>query len=276
MKIAVTGASGQLGSSIVKELLKDLDVSQVVALARTPEKAEHLGVEVRKGDYKQKADFDQALKDIDTLLLLSANGNPMDRIPDHRNVIEAAKGAGVKKIVYTSVSGNFGAVVKSNHQTETDIKASGLEWAIGRNGIYIEPDIEYMDTYKKEGKIANCAGDGKCGYTTREELAVAYKHMLIQEKHNGQLYQLTGEAITQTQLADYLNLAFGTNLHYESMSVEAYRNDRVSELGEFLGGVIAAIYESIRKGDFDVKSDFEKAVGRPHITWEAYFSKLEL
>ena len=274
MKIAVTGASGQLGASIVKELLTELNSDQVIAFARTPEKAKQLGVEVRNGDYNVKSHFEEGLKDIDAVLLLSASGNPMDRIPQHRNVIEAAKASGVKKIVYTSVSGNFGKVVESNHQTEADVRESGLDWAIGRNGIYIEPDVEYIETYKKEGKIANCAGEGKCGYTTRGELAVAYKQMLLEEKHNGNLYQLTGEAITQAQLAEYMNQAFGTNLIYEPMSVEAYKAERTEALGEFMGGIIAAIYGSIRNGDFDVKSNYEAAAGRPHITWDDYFRTL--
>ena len=114
MKIAVCAASGQLGSAIIRALKKEVDPNQIVALARTPEKAAHHGVEVRKGDYTLKADFDVALKDIDAVLLLSANGEPMGRIPQHRNVINAAKEAGVKKIVYTSVGGDFGPVVKSN------------------------------------------------------------------------------------------------------------------------------------------------------------------
>lgn len=274
MKIAVCAASGQLGSAIVKNLIEKVDASQVVALARTPEKAQHLGVEVRKGDYTQKADFDAALKDIDAVLLLSANGEPMARIPQHRNVIEAAKEAGVKKIVYTSIGGNFGPVVKSNRQTEEDIKASGLDYVIGRNGIYIEPDLEYIETYKREGKISNSAGDGKCGYTTRGELAAAYANMLVGDQHHGKTYSLAGEPISQTQLAEYLNLAFGTNLVYEAMSVEEYEQERKAELGEFLGGVIAAIYASIRRGDFDKASDFEVAAGRPHVGWDEYFGGL--
>lgn len=274
MKIAVCAASGQLGSTIVKNLLQVHDASQIVALARTPEKVANLGVEVRKGDYTQKGDFDSALKDIDAVLLLSANGEPMARIPQHRNVIEAAKEAGIKKIVYTSVGGNFGPVVKSNHQTEEDIKTSGMQYVIGRNGIYIEPDVEYIDTYKREGKISNSAGEGKCGYTTRGELAAAYSKMLLDDAHNGKIYSLAGEPISQTQLAEYLNLAFGTNLVYEALSVEDYEKERKTELGDFLGGVIAAIYASIRRGDFDKPSDYEVAAGRPHVGWGEYFGGL--
>lgn len=100
---------------------------------------------------------------------------PDDRVQQHRNVIDAAKAGGVAKIVYTSIQGAeegtaFSPVVRSNRQTEADIRDSGLAWAFGRNGIYIEPDVEYLDSYRVRGEIANCAGDGKCGYTTRMAL----------------------------------------------------------------------------------------------------------
>jgi len=262
MKIAVCAASGQLGSAIVKNLLQEVDASQIVALARTPEKAANLGVEVRKGDYTQKGDFDSALKDIDAVLLLSANGEPMARIPQHRNVIEAAKEAGVKKIVYTSVGGNFGPVVKSNHQTEEDIKTSGMQYAIGRNGIYIEPDLEYIDTYVKEGRIENCAGQGKCTYTSREELGYAYAKILIEDKHNGNVYNLVGEPVTQSELAENINKVYGTDLIYNSVTVESYAAERKAALGDFLGTVIAGIYEGIKSGANNVPSDYEKATGR--------------
>ena len=135
---------------------------------------------------------------------------------------------------------------------------------IGRNGIYIEPDLEYIDTYQKEGEIRNCAGDGKCAYTSRAELGVAYAKMLLEEKHNGQIYNLVGEPITQAQLADYINQVYNTNLVYNPVSVKAYATERKAALGDFMGTIIAGIYEGIQSGANDVHSDYEEASGRPH------------
>ncbi|GER61007.1 NAD(P)-dependent oxidoreductase [Patiriisocius marinus] len=271
MKIAVTSASGKLGAIIVKQLIKEIGADHVLGIARTPEKAKHLGTEVRKGDYNNRQEFDDALMGVDTVVLLSGMDEPQKRVQQHRNVIEAAKANGVKKIVYTSIVGAekdnaFSAVVQSNRQTEIDVKNSGLEWSIGRNGIYIEPDLEYIDTYQKEGEIRNCAGEGKCAYTSRIELGVAYAKMAIVTTHNGETYNLVGEAITQTQLANYINEVYKTNLDYNSVSVENYATERKKELGDFIGTVIAGIYEGIRNGANDVASDFEKVVGRPHKT----------
>ncbi|WED28742.1 SDR family oxidoreductase [Vibrio sp. DW001] len=280
MKIAITAASGRLGSAIVEATVALTSKESVIALARTPEKAKHLGVEVRPGDYSNVEQLEQSLQNVDTLLLISGMDAPDKRIGQHRNVIEAAKKTGVKKIVYTSVQGAeentaFSPVIQSNRQTEQDVRECGLEWVIGRNGIYIEPDIEFIDSYKKSGGISNCAGEGKCGYTTRSELGYAYARMLIEEKHNGQTYNLNGEAISQAQLAGYMNQAFGTDLIFTSMSIDDYREERMGELGDFIGTVIAGIYQGILEGAADNPSNFEQAAGRPHIYWNDYFDGIK-
>ena len=279
MRVGVTAASGQLGSEIVRALVALGDGTEVVGLARTPNNAEHLGVEIRSGDYNEWAVLEQSLQGVDIVLLVSGMDAPETRIDQHRNVIEAAKSAGVTKIVYTSVQGAeeataFSPIIQSNRQTERDVRRSGLAWVIGRNGIYIEPDIEYIDAYKEAGGIANCAGDGRCGYTTRSELAYAYARMLTEDAHNQHTYNLHGEAITQYELANYLNRAFGTDLQYTPMSVAEYRADRVAELGEFMGTVIAGIYEGIHNGEADHSSHFTRAAGRDHVSWEEYFAGL--
>lgn len=280
MKIGVTAASGKLGCVIVKALIEQDPKSKIIALARTPERAIGLGVEVRAGDYNNPLQLEQSLVGIDSLLLISGIDAPEKRIEQHRNVINAAKKAGVKKLVYTSIQGAeentaFSPVIQSNRQTEKDIQSAGFEWVIGRNGIYIEPDVEYIENYKKRGGIYNCAGEGKCGYTTRAELAYAYARMLVQDKHKGEVYNLHGQAITQTELANYMNLAFGTSLTFKSMTVEAFKQDRIEALGVFFGTIVAGIYQGIREGKSNNPSQYLQAAGREHISWQDYFSQLK-
>lgn len=279
MTIAVTAVTGQLGSAIAEALIAMNTGETILGLARSPAKAKGLGIEIRPGDYDDAGQLRASLAGVDTLLLVSGMAAPEDRIGQHRNVINAAKAAGVKKIVYTSVQGAeqgtaFSPIIQSNRQTEADVRDSGLDWVIGRNGIYIEPDVEYIDSYRKAGEIANCAGDGRCGYTTRPELAFAYARMLTGTDHNGRTYNLHGGLLTQSELADYLNKAFGSELVYRPMSFEDFKADRIAELGEFIGTVIAGIYQGIREGASDRPSDFEAAAGRPHQSWDDYFSSI--
>ncbi len=280
MKVAVTAASGQLGASIVELLISEIGKTSIVGTARNPSKAEHLGITIMPGDYNNKADFDAALKGIDVLLIVSGMDAPDKRIIQHRNIINAARDAGVRKIVYTSIVGDegnssFDAIVQSNRQTERDIRESGLEWSIGRNGLYIEADVEYIETYKKDGKVTNCAEDGLCSYTTRSELAYAYVKMMLNDDRNGKTFNLAGEAISQDQLTAYLNEAFGSRLVYEAMSPEAYLSYQEKINGEFLGKVIAGIYDKIRNGEFHIQSNFKAAAGRKHLEWTDYFNSLQ-
>lgn len=273
MKIAVTTASGNLGSSIITYLKQEIGAKNIIGIARTPEKAQFLGVEIRKGDYNSREDFNIALKGVDAVLLVSGMDHPEKRIQQHRNVIDAAKQNGVKKIIYTSIIGAeegnaFSPIVASNRKTEEDIKNSGLEWAIGRNGLYIEPDLEYIENYKKEDGIINSANDGKCGYTSREELAYAYYKLLTDDSLIGKSYNLFNEPITQQQLAIAINKAFNIHLEYKSISVETFTKQRKAKLGEFIGTVVGGIYEGIRTGTFAGKSDYLEVAKRPHKTIE--------
>ena len=102
MKIGITGATGQLGRLVVSKLKTKISPDNIVALVRSVPKAADLGIEVREADYDKPETLDPALKGIDTLLLISAN-EVGKRIVQHRNIIAAAKKAGVKWIIYTSL-----------------------------------------------------------------------------------------------------------------------------------------------------------------------------
>lgn len=213
--VAITAVSAQLGGAIARNLIKSAGGEPIVGLARTPANAQDLGIETRPGDYGQPERLRTSLAGVDTFFLVSSMDAPDARVQQRRDVIEAPKAAGVQEIVYTSIQDAetgtaFSPVVHSNRQTEADLRASSLAYAIGRNGIYIEPDVDYIDSYKTRGEIANSADAGKCGYTTRPELAHAYACHLTKDTFNGQTFNLWGTPINQTELTDYLNDIFGT------------------------------------------------------------------
>ncbi len=269
MKIAITAASGNLGSAIISELKKSFPKENIRAIARSTDKVIHTDIEICEGDYSVKAHFSKALKDTDVMLLISSMAPPEERKQHYRNVIEAAVENGVKKIVYTSITGPetetaFSPIVQSNRYAEKLIKESNLNWVIGRNGLYIDPDLDYLETYTAEGEIKNCAGEGKCPYTSRKELAVAYVKLLTEEKHNGSIYNLVGEPVTQQQLVDEINKIYNLDLSYRQNDVDSFMNERREALGDLLGTIVGGIYEAIQKGEFDVASDYHKAAGRPH------------
>ena len=102
MKIAITGATGQLGQLVVNNLKEKASADNIIALVRSVQKAADLGVEAREADYNKPETLDSAMNGVETLLLISGS-EVGQRATQHQNLIDAAKKAGVKWIVYTSL-----------------------------------------------------------------------------------------------------------------------------------------------------------------------------
>ncbi|STR66025.1 NADPH:quinone oxidoreductase 2 [Klebsiella michiganensis] len=141
--IAITGATGQLGQHVLENLLTTVPAGQVVAIVRNPAKAESLsqkGVVVRQADYSDEAALTAALQGVDKLLLISSS-EVGQRAVQHRNVINAAKAAGVKFIAYTSLlhadTSPLG-LADEHIATEKMLADSGIAYALLRNGWYTE------------------------------------------------------------------------------------------------------------------------------------------
>ena len=138
--IAVTGATGHLGRLVISSLKEKVAASDIVALARTLAKAADLGVTVREADYDRPETLGQALRDVDTLLFISSS-EVGRRAAQHRNVIEAAKKRGVKRIVYTSLLHADTSpldLAEEHLATERMVQASGIPYTILRHGWYTE------------------------------------------------------------------------------------------------------------------------------------------
>jgi NAD(P)H dehydrogenase (quinone) len=144
--ILVTGATGHLGSAIVNQLVKETPSNSIAILAREAEKAadfKNKGIEVRIGDFDTPAALNEALKGVNKIVLISGT-DPVHRFQQHKNVVDAAKKNGVKRIVYTSVTMEDFAtsdnqfLMQSHFQTEEYIKESGLSYTFFRNNLYAD------------------------------------------------------------------------------------------------------------------------------------------
>ncbi len=274
MKIAVTAASGGLGQAILKYLCTENGAANTVAVARSPDRVNTPDIEVRRGDYNSVAELTKAFSSIDTVVMISAPVGDWDRIPMHRNVIEAAKQAGVCKVVYTSVVGNgreedtwFWKTQQINRQAEIDLRESGLEWIVARNGLYLEKDLAHIIEAKSSGVYHNIVGDGKCGYISVDELAYATAKLAVDDRLNGQVLNLVGETLTQAQLVELANQAFDMDVHYEVISdeeniAELMKDPKIAARGEKVAKMLTGCFQAVRMGAFDVESDFERAAGR--------------
>ncbi|RYZ15573.1 MAG: SDR family oxidoreductase, partial [Sphingobacteriales bacterium] len=202
MKIGISGATGQLGRIVVNKLTSKGRATNVVALVRSPEKAADLGVEARAFDYNAPETLAPALAGIDSLLLISGN-EPGARLRQHASVLEAAKKAGVRHIVYTSLlrADSTTLVLGPEHKgTEELIIASGIRYTILRNGWYFENYFSGLSHVASSGELFGSAGEGKISAATREDYAEAAVAALTSQGHENKTYELAGD--TSFTLAD--------------------------------------------------------------------------
>lgn len=222
--IAITGATGQLGHLVLQNLLKTTAASQIVAIVRNPAKAEALsqqGIVVRQADYTDEAAFTAALQGVDKLLLISSS-EVGQRTPQHRNVIHAAKAAGVKFIAYTSLlhadKSPLGLHVE-HVETEKMLADSGIPYALLRNGWYTENYLASAPPALEHGVFIGAAGDGKIASATRADYAEAAARVIAEEGHAGKVYELAGdEAWTLSELAAALSKQSVKNVVYQNLS----------------------------------------------------------
>jgi NAD(P)H dehydrogenase (quinone) len=225
MTIAITGASGQLGRLVISKLKAKVPASEIIALARDPEKAADLNVAVRQADYAKPETLAPALAGVATLLLISSS-EVGQRAVQHRNVIDAAKGAGLKRIVYTSVlhADTTPLSLADEHRTtEAALKASGIPYTILRNGWYTENYTASVGGAVAGGALIGSAGDGRISSATRADYAEAAVAVLTGDGHEGRTYELAGdEAYTLSELAAEISRQTGKDIPYENLSEADY------------------------------------------------------
>ncbi|WP_321322050.1 SDR family oxidoreductase [Labilibaculum sp.] len=268
MKIAVTGATGQLGGLVVAELKKRVDNNSIVALVRNPEKASRLGVEARAFDYTKSEELVKALADIDHLLLISSN-EIGQRADQHANVIEAAKKAGVKWIVYTSLlhADTSTLNLAGEHlATEKALKVSGIDYTILRNGWYTENYAASIGGAIAGGAFIGSADNGKISSAARADYAEAAAVVLIDESNKGKVYELAGDqAYTLSDLAAEITKQTGNDIPYKNLAEIDYANILASfGIPKGFAAAIASWDISASRGDlFDDSQQLSKLIGRP-------------
>lgn len=224
-KIAVTGATGQLGRLAIEQLKARVPASQLVALVRDPARAADLGVEARAADYTDPASLEKALAGVDKLYLISSSAVGQ-RVAQHHNVIEAAKKAGVKHIVYTSLlrADTSPLMLAAEHiATEAELKASGIAYTLLRNGWYTENYAASIPAALANNAFYGSAKDGRISSATRKDLAEAGAVVLTTDGHDNKTYELAGdEAYTLKDLAAEISRQTGKDIPYVDLPEADY------------------------------------------------------
>lgn len=280
-KILVTAASGNLGRKTLQHLLKRRPASDLVGLARDPDKAADLaalGIEIRKADYFDYQALLRAFAGVEKVLLISS-APFTDRKMQHYNVITAARQAGVKHVAYTAIIRREGSNFILSECTVPDIfteqtlMASGLTYTIVRQPPFLETfQFQFGDKVYEKGLRVQ-AGDGKQAPASRDDIAEAQAVALTEDGHANKIYSLTGyPAVSYADIAQILSDARGTTVPLIPVTDEEYIANYAEEgLPEPFARFALEWVHGTNLGEWgELTGDLERLIGRKPITTAQY------
>ena len=279
--ILITGASGHLGKKVVDTLLQKVAANNISVLVRDLEKAapyQAMGVQVRFGDYHQPLSLQEAFQGVEKLVLISSS-DFKDRIGQHKNVIDAAVGAGVSQILYTGVSmrdittSPLRAFLEDHYATEAYIKATGISYTFLQHSLYADVIPMFLGEQVLTTGVYFPAGEGKVAFATREDLGEAIATIVSEEGHGNRVYRMTNtQAYSFVEIAAILSQLSGKTVGYVSPSSDEFVAALTSYgLPEPIIQMSAAFAAGMANNDFEETfSDLETILGRKPTTLEAY------
>lgn len=290
-KVLLTGVDGNLGGYAADFLLNLTEQTNIVlggysepALAKYADQ----GIETRQMNFNHAEGLAEKFDGIDTVALISMPFVGAKRQAAHRNVVDAAKAAGIKKIIYTSLVNAADptnpSVEKIDHAyTEAYIEASGLDYIFLRNSQYAEAMItNYFTFVHMNAPLSNSQGDGKMAYISRKDCAKAVAHALVADDIHHSIQNINGpELLTMAEFVEIGNQVTGNNITYKAITDEenyaifdAMGVPRTTE-GEFRkdseapysSDGMVTFAQAIREGKMDTfTDDFEKLTGDKALT----------
>jgi NAD(P)H dehydrogenase (quinone) len=270
--IAVTGASGHLGRLVIESLAKKVSPSEIVAAARNPEKVADLaskGIAVRLADYSRPETLGPAFACVEKLLLISGS-EVGRRVEQHKSVVAAAKQAGVKLILYTSLlhADRSPLLLGEEHrQSEAAVGAAGIPFVLLRHSWYNENYTGAILQAAKLGVHYGCAGEGRISAASRADYADAAVAVLTaKENPSGRTYELGGdEGFTLAQFAAEIARQSRKAVRYQDLPETEYKTVLVKAgLPEPVAGFFANTDTGISKGAlYDDSRQLSALIGRP-------------
>jgi len=270
--IAITAATGHLGQLVIDQLLEKIPASQIVAVVRNPAKAAALasrGIAVRAADYDDDASaFARAFSGVEKLLLISG----MDigrRVAQHTNIIQGAKLAGVRLVVFTSLLHADRSLINLAPEyigTENALKQSALPHIVLRNGWYHENYTANIPGALANNAFVGSAGEGRISSAARADYAAAAVAALTGHAETGKTYELAGDAsYTLAEFAAELSRNTGRSIPYVNLPEPEYAGILLKAgLPPPLAHGLASWDAAAAKGTlFDDGRALSRLIGRP-------------
>ena len=274
--ILVTGATGHVGSELVRLLAEQGAPAR--ALVQLPDKAapiQRLGLEVAVGDFEQPDTLEAAMVGCDHLYLVSP---PSPRQPEQeRNVIDAAKRAGVSHVVKQTVQGADPdasmAFSRWHGQVEQHLVQSGLAHTVLQPHSFMQNFLLSAQPVADQGALYGMTGAGRTSYIDTRDIAAVAAQVLTSPGHQGQRYTLTGpEALSAAEVAERLSAATGRQVRYVDLPADAFAQALAG--AGMPGWLVDAVIEGntlLAAGDqATVTDEVARVTGRPPRTFDQF------
>jgi uncharacterized protein YbjT (DUF2867 family) len=272
MTILVTGSSGTIGSELVKELTKAGQSVRAGYRTRPPTAA---GVQGVKIDLTTGEGLEAAVRGADAVFVLA--GEMDDQTAAEIRVVEAAKRAGVRRVVKLSVLGaptEAYSFAKVHRPVERAIEASGIGFTFLRPGSFMQNFVTYEgEGIRREGVISLPCGNARQGFVDVRDIARVAAKVLTSGGHEGKAYDLCGpELLTYGEAAAKLSAALGRTIRYVDVAEGDYRQAMVGMgVPASYVGRLLDLYRFIREGRAAVKSTAVRDVtGREAVSFDQF------
>jgi NAD(P)H dehydrogenase (quinone) len=276
--LLVTGASGQLGRSVLGHLLDTHRIApvRIVATTRTPDQLQDLarrGVHVRKADFDAPAGLEAAFGGAQRALIISTDrvGVPGERLAQHRAAVAAIEAAGVEHVVYTSMmhpdpDSPVVALAPDHFGTEQALGAARFTSTILRNCWYTDFLLLSLPPAIAAGTLLTAAGGKGVVYVTREDCARACAGALAAETREDQTLDVTGpDAVSHQDLARIASELTGKSINVVELSDDELRKSLVAAgLPAPVADLTVSIDINTRRGNTNRVSDaVQRLTGAP-------------
>ncbi len=274
--ILVTGAGGTVGTALVEAL--KAEGHKFRAAHHSPEKAEKArsnGYDVVQLDFAVPETLPPALAGVDTLFLLGTGVR--GQIEQETNVINAAKAAGVKRLVKQSVWGAAEeqySLAKMHRTIERAVETSGLAWTFLRpNGFMQNFADDMAGPIKEKGAIFQPAADAKISHIDVRDIASVAARVLTAPGHEGKAYELSGpEALSYDDAASILSRVLGKKVTYTALTDDAASAGMLAAgLPDFYADTVLDLFRAYRGGIASgVTPEVKNITGREPIVFEQF------
>lgn len=268
MIVGISGASGKLGRLTVEEALRHVEPENLVLTTRTPESLSEYaekGATVRFADFDDVSSLDPAFEGIDRMFMVSASNGTGKRYDEHKAAIDAAKNAGVSRLVFPSMprvddpAHPVGLAAAEYKEAEEIVQESEIPYVILRDGPYTELHvIDRFAPVMATGELRINAKEGRAGFVSRKDVAkAAVASVISDELVLNRTYDIAGaELLTYKDLASIVSEETGIDVKVVDLEDDEIHEEALAAgVPELLADAIQGMGRAVRQGYFGVITD---------------------